>query len=147
MDEEIMDEEMNISEKKPLFSENAKGLLCYLLFWLSGIIVLLLEKKSEFVRFHALQSIVYFAITTFVYFIFVGIDWIIVLTQAWEIPGFLLVLQMVDFLVRVFLFMVLISWIYLMNKAYKGDTVKLPVIGDKLARRVFTLETEEQKNF
>ena len=42
--------------------ENVAGLLCYVLGWISGIIFLLIEPKNNFVRFHAIQSIVVFAI-------------------------------------------------------------------------------------
>ena len=33
--------------------ENVAGLLTYVLGWLTGLIFLLAEKKSKFVRFHA----------------------------------------------------------------------------------------------
>src|SRR5699024_11879017 len=40
--------------------ENVAGLLCYLATFVTGIIFIILEKKSKFVRFHAMQSIVFF---------------------------------------------------------------------------------------
>src|SRR5699024_9288979 len=40
--------------------ENVAGLLCYLATFITGIIFLFIEKKSKFVRFHAMQSIVFF---------------------------------------------------------------------------------------
>ena len=39
-------------------SENVAGLLCYLLWWISGIIFILIEPKNRFVRFHAMQSLI-----------------------------------------------------------------------------------------
>ena len=36
---------------------NIVGLLCYLGIWITGIIFLVIEKKSQFVRFHAAQSL------------------------------------------------------------------------------------------
>ena len=39
---------------------NIAGLLCYVLFWVSGIIFLILEQKNNWVRFHAAQSIIVF---------------------------------------------------------------------------------------
>ncbi len=43
---------------------NVAGLLCYLGAWITGIIFLVIEQKSKFVRFHALQSIVTFGALT-----------------------------------------------------------------------------------
>ena len=37
--------------------ENVAGVLCYLFWWVSGLIFAVLETRSNFVRFHALQSI------------------------------------------------------------------------------------------
>jgi uncharacterized membrane protein len=46
--------------------ENIAGLLCYVGWWVSGIIFLILEPKNRFVRFHALQSSIVFGIITVV---------------------------------------------------------------------------------
>ncbi len=40
--------------------ENIEALLCYAGAWITGIIFLLLEKENEFVRFHAMQSLLTF---------------------------------------------------------------------------------------
>ena len=34
---------------------NVAGLLCYLLFWVTGLEFLFVENKDKFVRFHAIQ--------------------------------------------------------------------------------------------
>jgi uncharacterized membrane protein len=39
---------------------NVAGVLCYVGGWISGIILLILEQKNKFVRFHAIQSIIVF---------------------------------------------------------------------------------------
>lgn len=36
-----------------------KGALSYVLLWVTGLIMLLLEPQDKFVKFHALQAIVY----------------------------------------------------------------------------------------
>lgn len=41
-------------------NENIEALLAYLLTWLTGIVFYLVEKKSKFVKFHALQSAIAF---------------------------------------------------------------------------------------
>ena len=39
--------------------ENIAALLSYILGWVSGLIFFLIEKDSKFVRFHAMQSILF----------------------------------------------------------------------------------------
>jgi len=36
---------------------NVAGLLCYVVGWVTGIILLILEKENQFVRFHAVQDL------------------------------------------------------------------------------------------
>lgn len=92
--------------------QNVAGLLCYVLGWVTGIIFLILEKENQFVRFHAVQSIVVFGALTVVSIIlsFIPvIGWI--LGYLIGILGFIL-------------------WIVLMFKAYKGEKYKLLWAGD-----------------
>ena len=70
---------------------NLAGLLCYVLGWITGFIFFILEKENQFVRFHAMQSIVVFGALTVVNIVlsfipFVG--WVI----AWllSVIGFIL---------------------------------------------------------
>ena len=44
--------------------ENIAGLLCYVLGWISGLVFLLLERDSNFVKFHAVQSIIVFGVVS-----------------------------------------------------------------------------------
>jgi uncharacterized membrane protein len=92
--------------------ENVAGLLCYVLGWLTGLVFLLLEKDSEFVKFHAMQSLV----------VFLGIT---VLSIALGfIPYIGWVISSIIGLIG------LILWIVLMIKAYQGERWKVPVAGD-----------------
>jgi len=84
--------------------ENVAGLLCYLVGWITGLIFFLIEKDSQFVKFHAMQSIITFGACVILGFIPV-IGWII-----WILA--------------------LVLWILLMVKAYQGQKFKLPLIGD-----------------
>lgn len=86
---------------------NIAGLLCYVLGWVTGIIFLILEKKNEFVRFHAIQSIITFGAINIFYIIFFWVPffWILWL-------------------------LVFILWIILMFKAYQGQRYKLPWAGN-----------------
>lgn len=93
--------------------ENVSGLLCYLGAFITGIIFLILEKKSPFVRFHAMQSIV----------LFVGL-WI-VYTVISFFP--FAVYSILNTLLSI---LSLVLWIVLMVKAYQKEKFKLPVVGD-----------------
>ena len=91
---------------------NLAGLLCYVVGWVTGLIFLILEKENQFVRFHAVQSIVVFGAFTVVDIIlsFIPIiGWIIM----W-------ILGVCSF----------ILWIILMFKAYQGQKYKLPWAGN-----------------
>jgi uncharacterized membrane protein len=92
--------------------QNMAGLLCYLLWWVTGVIFLVLENKNEFVRFHAIQSIVVFGFASVVLGVFSSIP---------------LLGGLVASLIGIAAF---ILWIILMVKAYQGERFKLPVAGD-----------------
>ncbi len=97
---------------------NVAGLLCYAVGWITGLVMILLEKKNGFVRFHAMQSIITFGAITFL-FIVLGI------LDGLDIVGRLFwALSMVAWILTVVL------WIVLMVKAYQGERYKLPVVGD-----------------
>ena len=49
-------------------ADNVAGALCYSLWWLTGIIFLVIDKRHS-VRFHAAQSIVVFGMITILYWI------------------------------------------------------------------------------
>ncbi|MFC1904386.1 DUF4870 domain-containing protein [Chloroflexota bacterium] len=98
-------------------SENVAGLLCYVLGWISGIVFILIEPENKFVRFHAIQSIVVFAVLNVAGFI---LGWIPVIGGffTWIISalGFIL-------------------WIVLMVKAVQGTKYKLPWAGNFAEKR------------
>jgi uncharacterized membrane protein len=103
-------------------SDNMAGALAYLLTVITGILFLVLEpyNRSKFVRFHAFQSIFFFA--AWVAFSIV----ISILTYAMPFGlGFVVgLLSMVVWLGGI------IVWVLLMVKAYNHERFKLPVIGD-----------------
>lgn len=98
--------------------ENVAGLLCYALGFVTGIIFLVVEKNSRFVKFHALQSIITFASITFIAW-FVGIIPFI----GWIVSFFI---GIVEFAL----------WIMLMVKAYNKEWFKLPIIGDIVEKQI-----------
>ena len=91
---------------------NLAAALSYLLGFITGIVFLVVEKDSKFVRFHAMQSTITF----------------VVLWVASMVLGFI---PLIGWLIALFLVPVtLICWIVLMLKAYQGEKFKLPIVGD-----------------
>ena len=92
--------------------ENMAGALCYLFWWVSGLVFAVLETQSKFVRFHALQSIYSLgaiSLSTIV------LNWIPILGTllSWAVWSIGVVL-----------------WIILMVRAYQGEMFKLPWAGN-----------------
>jgi len=88
--------------------KNVASALCYVLGWVSGLVFFLAEKEDKTIRFHALQSIIFFgALNIIVIIPFIG----------WALSPFVGIIS-------------LVGWILLMVKAYQGEVFKLPVIGN-----------------
>ena len=97
---------------------NVAGLLCYLFGWISGLIFLLIEKESKFVRFHAIQSIAIYVVLFVIYLIF------------WFIP-------FIGWIINIFVGIAMfVLWIVLMYKAYQGEKFKLPIVGNFAEKQV-----------
>jgi len=91
---------------------NIAALLAYLLGVITGVVFLVIEKNNKFVRFHAMQSAIVFG----------GILIVNIVLMFIPIIGW--ILNSIIGIVAVIL------WIILMLKAYQGEWIKLPVIGD-----------------
>lgn len=112
--------------------ENVAGLLCYIFWWVSGLIFLLIDKRP-FVRFHAAQDIAFniaMAIIGFVFWILVVV--VTIVTAMIHLPvGWLLGLLWPVVGIAFFA-----TWIFLMYKAYNHEMFKLPIIGDMVEKMV-----------
>lgn len=97
-------------------AENAACALCYLLGFITGILFLVLApyNQNKTVRFHAFQSI------------FLHIAFIV----FWILLGMIMPFSVSLILSPLVGLAGLVGWILLMWKAYQGQKVKLPVIGD-----------------
>ena len=91
---------------------NVAGLLSYALGIITGIVFLVIEKQSSFVRFHAAQST----------FAFGGLIVIRVVAEFIPLLGSLIAALVGP--------VALVLWILLMVKAYQGERFKLPWVGD-----------------
>ena len=92
------------------------GLLCYLFGWVTGLIFFLLERENRFVRFHAMQSLLFFGILSVLEGIF----------------SYMPFFGAVGSVIGLVMF---IGWIVMMVKAHRGEYYKLPLFGD-LAERL-----------
>ena len=93
--------------------------------YLLGIVILLFEKKSNFVRFHAVQSTLGFLILTV---LVVVVKLVAVLGWLWWLPGFL---------------MLVFAGIGMM-KAYDGEEFRMPIVGNKAHALVFHKGDEQE---
>lgn len=93
------------------------SLLAYALGWVSGLILLLLEKEHREVRFHAAQSILVSLVLIGLYIVMSVVAWIPVI-------GLLAILGYVAIGLAGFAL-----WIFLMIQGYQQRHVRLPVIG------------------
>ncbi|HOX24640.1 MAG TPA: DUF4870 domain-containing protein [Candidatus Krumholzibacteria bacterium] len=98
-------------------SENVAGALCYSLLWITGLIFLLVERSSGYVRFHAMQSLLVFGL--------ISVAGVVVQL----LPG------VGAFLGGVLGLLAVVLWIVLMVKAWQGERFKLPLIGDEAERQ------------
>lgn len=105
------------------------GLLSYLIMPITGIIFVSMEKENKFIRFHAVQSIIF------------GIAAIVVEIGLMILGGILgaitaglgCLVSIGSPLVGLVIF---IFWIIAMIKAYQGEMYKLPIIGDMAEKYV-----------
>ena len=93
------------------------GLLCYLFGWVTGLIFFLLERENRFVRFHAMQSLLFFGILSVLEGIF----------------SYMPFFGAVGSVIGLVMF---IGWIVMMVKAHRGEYYKLPFFGDLADRLI-----------
>lgn len=97
--------------------EHLAGALTYVLGFITGVLFLLIEKDSAYVRFHARQSTITFAAV------------LVFDLMLWALPlvGWILI--------PVFTVGVVALWALLMFKAVTGQRYKLPYIGEMAERQ------------
>jgi uncharacterized membrane protein len=91
-------------------TENVASGLSYVLTWVTGLILFLVDKRPE-VRFHAMQAIAY------------GVLWTLVSVVGPRLPGPL------DALSSLLWIAFLVGWVVLMIQGFQGRHFKLPVLG------------------
>lgn len=101
--------------------ENIEAALCYLVIWITGFIFYFLDDKNKTIRFHAMQSILTFLPLSILGWIFGGFFGVFSYG-----PG----MYFLWWISWLFWALVVILWIILMIKAFQGDKLKLPFVGD-----------------
>ncbi len=99
-------------------SENTEGALAYVFGIISGLIFLIAENNNRFIRFHSLQSIMFFVCIIFLNF---------AVSMVFFFPFF----GFFEFIVRGFIALAsFLVYVILIILAYCGKMVKIPFIGE-----------------
>jgi uncharacterized membrane protein len=110
---------------------NIAAVLCYLIMIppITPIIVLFLEKENKFVRYHAVQSLLFGLMSLVTIF---GLE--MFAQAAGQIA------RPIEILLNTLILVagggVFAAWLALLFAAYQGRALKIPVVGDEAARRV-----------
>jgi len=107
-------------------NEKLVGALTYLAGPITGVLFLLIERKNQYIRYHAMQSVLVFG----------GIFLLQIVLGIVPILGWLmaLILSPLIFLVTFLL------WLVLMFKAYSGEKYHLPYFGNLADKQLAKLK-------
>ena len=109
---------------------NVSGALAYLLGPITGILFLLLEKKSSFVRFHAAQSTGIFVVI-FALSIVLGV--LSAILSAIPVLGW--IIAIVFFLLSLLMGLGgFVLWLFLMYQAFQGKEWEFPLVGPQVRK-------------
>jgi len=120
------------SESTMDLEENIASMICYIGIWVTGFIFFFLEKKNKTVRFHAMQSILTFLPLTIIGWIFYGLLGVSYETVNYgfgysgRVPT-VSIFWYIGMLINLLMFII---WLILVFKSYKGEKLKLPIVGD-----------------
>jgi len=116
-DQLVVKESSDLGKTSSGMQPNFAALLCYVFGVVTGLIFFLLEKENQFVRFHAMQSIVLSlsgAVVSFVLIFIPIIGWMMI--PIWQIA-------------------LIIAWAMCMIAAFQGKWLRLPIIGNIAAKQ------------
>jgi len=102
-------------------------LLCYLGWWLSALVFLVIEQEHRVVRFHAAQSMIVFG----------GLSLLIFLLSAASV-GMLFVSPAAFQAARMVVYLVwlgaVVLWLVVMLKTFRGESWQMPFAGEVAAK-------------
>lgn len=106
--------------------ENVAAALAYVLGFLSGIVMLVIESENDRIRFHAAQSIVVFG-GIFVLSLAVSVIQTILAFGGAIGSAVGSVLSLLSLLISIGAFGI---WVYLLVRTYQGEDVRIPIAAD-----------------
>ncbi|SRR6266481_7321702 len=110
---------------------NIAALLAYLLGLLGGLIFFFIEKNSRFVKFHAMQSILFNVVVGVVAIVLTIVVTILTLVISSISSSLGFIVSMLSLLFWLgFGLVIIITAIMLLIKAFQGQMFKLPIIGN-----------------
>lgn len=125
--------------QKPGRRQEIAAVICYCGYplagagWLSGLMMYILNKDDDSVRFHAIQSIVF---SLFMTIGLLAIGMVAVIMAFIPLAGDLLAVFF-GLILGLVVLASLVIWLILIVKAYGGEMYKLPVIGDFAHNRIY----------
>jgi len=120
--------------KKSTFGldQNVASLLCYVAGWITGIIFFASEKEDKVVRFHGLQSIIWFGLLTAINIVVQILN-----MMLGSIPFIGVLFNVLFWFITIALGLLsFITWLLLIIYAAQGKLTKIPVIGQIVAKQV-----------
>jgi uncharacterized membrane protein len=108
-------------------NKNSLAAFAYVLGLITGILVLIIENKDKYVKFHAIQSILFCVAAMIVgwvlglLFMPVMVFGAFMMSSLWAVGSVIM---------AIYGLAVLVLWIMLIIKAYGGQKYKLPFIGN-----------------
>ncbi|EMA52713.1 MULTISPECIES: DUF4870 domain-containing protein [Halococcus] len=127
------------AESESGLDSNVAGALSYLFGIVSGLIFFLIEKDDRFVRWHAAQSMAFNGLLIVTYIALTFFGTVVSVASFGSSSGMFLVGSLFSLILGLVWLVVAVggfaAWVYLLVKAYQGETPRLPVaagIADKL---------------
>lgn len=115
-------------------TDSLLALLSYLFLWPGALIVLLFVRDNRFVRFHALQSLLFFGGVNMLYIVFFNV----VIRWPWHAHYALIPLGLAFLGANIIAF---IAWLVGIVGAVRGIYLRLPFVGELAARAVGSTTT------
>lgn len=108
-------------------NKNSLAAFAYVLGLITGILVLIIENKDKYVKFHAIQSILFCVAAAIVGWV-LGLLFMPVMFLGGLMMGPVWIVVWI--IMAIYWLAVLVLWIILIIKAYGGQKYKLPFIGN-----------------
>lgn len=113
-------------------SPRVAGVLCYAAGWVSGLVMLAMERESPFVRFHAYQAVAAFGGLT----VIAVTCWLVAILMAFISPRGFRAMAVVTQIAWIALG---VTWLFAVVEVSQGKRRKLPLVGKRAERAAAAL--------